>query len=120
MSIIPQASVCYIHDGWRMNTLHVELRPGNSTPSSQDPSKVCMPACLRVCMSALAIDDSRGRLGPGSEFHCAHGDDDIAIFSVLDMRPLEYLTTSVPVDGQFGLRFTEYLVPSGTGTRLDE
>ena len=35
-----QASVCYIHDGWSMNTLHVELRPGNATASSQDPSKV--------------------------------------------------------------------------------
>ena len=28
------------------------------------------------------------------------------------------MTTTVPIDGRFGLRFTDYLIPSGTGTRL--
>ncbi len=80
------------------------------------------PVHRRVWMHAndvQTLDDARGRLGPGSEFHCAHGEEnDVSIFSVLDMRPLEYLTLTVPVFGRFGIRYTEYVIPSGSGTRI--
>lgn len=65
------------------------------------------------------IADSRGRIGPGSEYHCAHGDsNDIAIFTVLDMRTVDYVTFLMPVGGEVAMRYTDYVLPSGSGTRI--
>lgn len=63
--------------------------------------------------------DVSGRIGAGSEYHCAHGEDnDVAIFSVLDMRPLEYVTFVIAMDEHMGMKYTDYVIPSGTGTRI--
>ncbi len=65
------------------------------------------------------VEDARGRIGPGSEYHCAHGEDnDIAIFTVLDMKTVDYITVVLPVGGGMGLRYTDYVIPSGAGTRV--
>lgn len=64
------------------------------------------------------VVDDRGRIGPGAQFHCAHGDDDVSVFSVLDMKPLDYLTLVSTVAPGVGLRWTDYVIPSGTGTRI--
>ncbi len=62
---------------------------------------------------------NRGRIGPGSEYHCAHGDDnDLTIFTVLDMRPMDYVTFLIPVGDGVALRYTDYVIPSGRGTRV--
>lgn len=57
------------------------------------------------------------RIGPGSEYHCAHGDQ-LNIFAVLDMRPNEYMTLAAPFVGASAFQYTHYLVPSGAGTRI--
>jgi uncharacterized protein YndB with AHSA1/START domain len=59
-----------------------------------------------------------GRIGAGSEYHCAHGGGDISVFSVLDSRPNEYITLTTPFTPGSALRYTHHLIPSGTGTRL--
>ncbi len=59
-----------------------------------------------------------GRIGPGSEYHCAHGDEELTVFTVLDMRPLNYLTILLPLDGGIAVRYTDYVVASGTGSRI--
>ena len=62
--------------------------------------------------------DVGGRIGPGTEYHCAHGDDDVQVFTVLDMKAMEYMTlVASPMEG-LGMRYTDYLIPSGSGTRL--
>jgi hypothetical protein len=65
------------------------------------------------------VGQSQGRIGPGAEYHCAHGEDnDVAIFTVLDMRPVDYLTILLPLGDGMALRYTDYVLPSGTGTRI--
>ncbi|MGI9667092.1 MAG: DUF2652 domain-containing protein [Acidimicrobiia bacterium] len=60
-----------------------------------------------------------GRLTPGSELHCAHGDEnEVAVFSVLDIRPLEYITLLSVVQPNVALRWTDYVIPSGAGTKI--
>ncbi len=60
-----------------------------------------------------------GRVGPGTEYHCAHGEGtDIQIFTVLDMKPMDYVTFVTTMGPGVGMRYTDYVVPSGTGTRI--
>jgi uncharacterized protein YndB with AHSA1/START domain len=59
-----------------------------------------------------------GRIGPGSEYHCAHGNGEISVFTVLDTRPNEYITLLTPFTPGTAVRYTHYLIPSGAGTRL--
>jgi uncharacterized protein YndB with AHSA1/START domain len=59
-----------------------------------------------------------GRIGPGSEYHCAHGNGEISVFTVLDTRPNEYITLISPFTPGTAIRSTHYLIPSGAGTRL--
>lgn len=59
-----------------------------------------------------------GRIGPGSEYHCAHGDDELSIFTVLDIKPLDYVTFLMAFGEGMALRYTDYLLPSGSGTRI--
>jgi len=65
------------------------------------------------------VGTSGGRIGPGSEYHCAHGEDnDVAIFSVLDMKAVDYVTFMVPMGPDIGMRYTDYVIPSGNGSRI--
>jgi len=61
---------------------------------------------------------SHGRIGPGSEYHCAHGDGETQVFTVLDMKPVDYITFMVPLGDGIAMRYTDYVIPSGSGTRL--
>lgn len=67
--------------------------------------------------SSDLVGDINGRVGPGSEFHCAHGDQ-VAVFTVLDSRPNEYMTLMTPFSEGSSVRYTHYLLPSGTGTKV--
>lgn len=64
------------------------------------------------------LNDRGGRVAPGMEYHCVHGDNELLVFTVLDNRPVEYLTLMFPVGDGFFLRYTEYVTPSGNGTHL--
>jgi len=59
-----------------------------------------------------------GRVVPGTQFHCAHGDDDRAVFTILDMRSQQYCTIMVDFEQNSLVTYTWYLLPSGSGTRL--
>jgi len=63
-------------------------------------------------------NEIEGRIGPGSEYHCAHGDNEILVFTVLDRRPLDYITFLIPVGEGMAMRYTDYVVASGTGSRI--
>lgn len=62
--------------------------------------------------------DVSGRIGAGSTYHCAHGEDDTTVFTVTDMRPLEYVTFACALNENVGMKYTDYVIPSGTGTRI--
>jgi hypothetical protein len=60
-----------------------------------------------------------GRIGVGSNYHCVHGDDnDVTVFTVLDMRPVDYITFVAGIAEGVAMRYTDYVVPSGSGTRV--
>ncbi|GMQ92800.1 MAG: hypothetical protein BMS9Abin12_0277 [Acidimicrobiia bacterium] len=81
-----------------------------------DPRKRVEWITVSVKMGLEATRD--GRIGPGTEFHCAHGDGSTALFTVLDMRPFDYATVMVDfVEGSF-VTYTYYLMPTGSGTRI--
>ena len=61
----------------------------------------------------------QGRVTAGSEFHCAHGEhNDIAVFSVLDVRPLDYITLLSAIEENVALKWTDYVIPNGTGSKI--
>lgn len=64
------------------------------------------------------LGDIGGRIGPGSEYHCAHGDDEPQIFTVLDMKPVDYITFLFAVGEGMAMRYTDYIIPNGSGTRI--
>ena len=59
-----------------------------------------------------------GRVAPGTEFHCAHGDNEMVVFTILDMRPYEYITVMMQFMPDSVVTYTTHLMPNGTGTRL--
>jgi uncharacterized protein YndB with AHSA1/START domain len=59
-----------------------------------------------------------GRIGAGTEYHCAHGGGEISVFSVLDSRANEYITMMVPFTPGTAFRYTSYLMPNDTGTGI--
>ncbi len=60
-----------------------------------------------------------GRIGPGSEYHCAHGpDNDIAIFAISDMKTVDYVTYVTTLAPGVAVKWTDYVIASGGGTRL--
>lgn len=67
--------------------------------------------------SSDLVGDIGGRVGPGSEYHCAHGDQ-ISVFTVLDSRVNEYLTIMTPFSEEAAIMTTHYVIPSGTGTKI--
>lgn len=63
--------------------------------------------------------DQGGRIGPGTEYHCAHVEDGrIQVFTVLDMKTADYVTFVTSIAPQVGMWYTDYLIPSGSGTRI--
>ena len=62
--------------------------------------------------------DLGGRIGPGSAYHCAHGDGEISIITVLDMKTANYVTFVGTVMVGVAMTYTTYLIPSGSGTRI--
>lgn len=65
------------------------------------------------------FDDDDGRIGPGASYHCAHGpDNDVIVFTVLDRRPLEYMTYVIPYEDDMAIRFTDELVATDSGTEM--
>ncbi len=81
-----------------------------------DPRKRLEWVTIAVDMDLEGMVD--GRVAPGSEYHCFHGDGSKAVFTVLDMRPYEYITVMVDFADGTIVRYTFYLVPSGSGTRI--
>jgi uncharacterized protein YndB with AHSA1/START domain len=61
------------------------------------------------------LGDADGRIGPGAAYHCAHGDNALFVFTVLDRRPMEYLTFLLAPGGGAAIRYTDYLVPGDDG-----
>jgi hypothetical protein len=85
---------------------------------------------LLYCAFASALDNvvlntrcqyraaGDGRITPGKKFHRAHGDNELAIFTILDMRPYEYITVIVDFIEGSVVKYTTYLIPSGSGTKV--
>ena len=60
-----------------------------------------------------------GRIGPGTEYHCAHGpNNDIAVIGIVDLKAHEYLTQTAPVSPGVGFKWTDYVIASGSGARV--
>ncbi len=59
----------------------------------------------------------RGRIETGVVFHCAHGDA-VTVMAVTDAKPLDYMTILMTPEPEIAVRYTDYLVASGTGTRI--
>lgn len=103
-------------DAWMATNSHSQAPPAVVWDHLVDPVK--RTAWLDANENTI-VADARGRIGPGAEYHCAHGEDnDILVFTVLDMRAVDYITIVIPMGGGMGLRYTDYVIPSGTGTRI--
>lgn len=59
-----------------------------------------------------------GKVAPGIEYHCAHGDNELLVFIVLDMKTADYMTIMMPLGDSIALRYTDYIVPDGEGTEI--
>jgi uncharacterized protein YndB with AHSA1/START domain len=64
------------------------------------------------------LEAADGRVAAGTEFHCAHGDNELVVFTILDMRPYEYVTVLMQFTEESIVKYTSYLIPSGRGTRV--
>jgi len=58
-----------------------------------------------------------GRLGIGSEYHCAHGDN-IVTQTIVDWKPFDYMTFDVALSEEDRFRLTTQLTPIENGTRV--
>lgn len=103
-------------DAWLSLSAHSQAPPAVVWDHLVDPIK------RTVWLQAndnQVVEDERGRIGPGAEYHCAHGENnDVAIFTVLDMKVVDYATFLIPMGEGMGLRWTDYVIPSGAGTRI--
>ncbi|MDQ7858455.1 MAG: DUF2652 domain-containing protein [Armatimonadota bacterium] len=66
-------------------------------------------------ISGMREESPRGRRGPGTVNHCAHGPDTV-LEEVLDWRPFEYFTVRFRVG--FPIEETIELIPAQGGTRV--
>ena len=98
-----------------------EVRTQSVAPPAVIWDHIIDPTKRMKWLSAYGMDvkdETDGRVAPGTEFHCAHGDNELAIFTILDMRPYEYVTALMEfVEGSV-VKYTSYLIPSGSGTRI--
>lgn len=103
-------------EAWLSQTAHSQAAPAIVWDQLIDPVK------RTLWMDANGnevVGDGRGRIGPGAEYHCAHGDDnEVAIFTVLDMKAVDYVTFVLPLGDGMAMRYTDYVIPSGAGTRI--
>jgi len=125
--------VSSLRDVWRFRQLQTEIKvsPAEAWDTARGQS-IAPPAVIwdqvidprkRIEWLAPAVDmelkgTEDGRVGPGTEFHCAHGDGAITLFTVLDMRPFDYATVMVEFVDDSVVKYTYYLMPSGSGTRV--
>ncbi len=101
-------------DAWKTFNASTDAPPAVVWDHLVDPMK---RTAWLAAISNEVVDAGDGRIGPGSSYHCAHGSEGVVVvFSVLDRRPLEYVTFVIPLDDGLTLRYTDYLVPSGSGT----
>lgn len=102
---------------WVEVNLHSTAPPAVIWDHLIDPRK--RVGWLSVADAVHVTHTQSGRVGTGTEFHCAHGDGAVSLFTVIDMRPHSYVTFMVEFFDDSFLTYTYYLIPSGTGTRLN-
>lgn len=103
-------------DAWLSVTVHSQAPPAIVWDQLVDPIK--RTRWLGANNNAV-LGDIGGRIGAGAEYHCAHGEDnDVIVFSVLDLRPVDYITLTIPFGDDAVMVYTDYVVPSGSGTRI--
>ncbi len=59
----------------------------------------------------------KGRLGVGSEYHCAHGDM-VVTQNIVDWKPFDYMTLDVAFAKDQRFRLTTRLTPTDNGTHV--
>jgi uncharacterized protein YndB with AHSA1/START domain len=101
-------------DSWVRHQAYTAAPPAIVWDHLIDPRK---RATWTEADSSDLVGDDDGRIGAGSEYHCAHGDT-VAVFTVLDSRPNEYMTIMIPIAEGAVVQYTHYLIPSGAGTRI--
>lgn len=103
-------------DAWASGSVYSAAPPTVVWDHLVDPVK--RVAWMNANENAI-VGDIGGRIGPGSEYHCAHGEDnEILIFTVLDRRPVDYITFMIPLGDGIAFRYTDYVIPSGNGARI--
>lgn len=103
-------------DAWMEFSQHIPARPALVWDHMIDPLKRNQWTSGE---ETTVEGDAEGRIGSGSVYHCAHGGA-VSLFAVTDARPLDYMTVVfTPFPGS-AVRYTDYVVPIGSGTRLIE
>lgn len=103
-------------EAWDTLEMHAVAPPAIVWDHLMDPAK--RTRWITVADDTAVEHRVEGRIGPGTEYHCAHGDHEIGVFTILDMRANDYCTImSEFVDGSF-LTYTWYLRPVEGGTAL--
>jgi uncharacterized protein YndB with AHSA1/START domain len=98
-----------------------EVREQSTAPPAVIWDHIIDPTKRMKWLNAYGMDvveATDGRVAPGTEFHCAHGDNELVIFTILDMRPYEYITVIMQFTEDSIVKYTTYLIPSGRGTRI--
>jgi hypothetical protein len=104
------------HDAWLTVSAHSQAPLAVVWDHLIDPFKRTRWLMVR---DTQLVGDQGGRIGAGTEYHCAHVEDGrIQIFTVLDMKTTDYVTFVTTMGPGVGMRYTDYLIPSGTGTRI--
>ena len=98
-----------------------EVRAQTTAPPAVVWDHIIDPSKRMQWLNAYGMDvqgSSGGRVAAGTEFHCAHGDNELVVFTILDMRPYEYITVLMQFTEESIVKYTTYLIPSGSGTRI--
>ena len=72
---------------------------------------------LRADSMNVKGEGNIGRIGIGSEYHCAHGDN-IVTQTIVDWKPFDYMTFDVSLSEEDRFRLTTQLTPIEGGTRV--
>ncbi|MBT5521940.1 MAG: DUF2652 domain-containing protein [Rhodospirillales bacterium] len=72
-----------------------------------------------VNMKAVTVENPEGRIGPGSDYHCAHEMADF-FYTVTDWEPFEYFSTRMSDPGREGISMPEtyQLIETDSGTEV--
>jgi uncharacterized protein YndB with AHSA1/START domain len=70
-------------------------------------------------MLSVDVESPVGRIGPGSDYHCAHEAADFR-YSVTDWEPFDYFSTLMkdPMNEGLAMHETYALTPTETGTEI--